>query len=107
MAFNQPQSGWTAASLAPNPDLFAAAVPVCGGGNPQLASTITDVDVWAFHGEKDRNVPVENSRSMIDAIKKSGGSPKYTEFSDAGHNIWDQVMNTPGLLDWLFAQEKD
>lgn len=92
--------------ITTRPDLFAAAVPVCGGGNPQFASVIVDVGVWAFHGEKDRNVPVESSRRMIGAIKKSGGLPLYTEFPGAGHNIWDQVTNTAGLLDWLFAQKK-
>lgn len=90
-----------------NPQMFAAAIPVCGGGDPNLAPGITDVAVWAFHGEDDRNVPVSGSRNMIQAIKNAGGDPKYTEFPDAGHNIWDMVSTTPGLLDWLFAQKRD
>ena len=89
------------------PDLFAAAVPVCGGGDPNLASNIVDVDVWAFHGEDDINVPVSGSRDMIAAIKKSGGNPKYTEFEGAGHDIWDYIANTPGVLDWLFEQKRE
>ncbi len=66
------------------PDLFAAAMPVCGGGDPNLTPNIIDVDVWAFHGENDIGVPVSGSRDMIAAIKKSGGNPKYTEFEGAG-----------------------
>ncbi|MEJ7644675.1 MAG: hypothetical protein WKF87_08765 [Chryseolinea sp.] len=92
--------------ISVNPGMFAAAVPVCGGGNPKLAAGIYSVDVWAFHGEDDRNVPVNGSRDMIEAIKQAGGNPKYTEFPDEGHNIWDQVNSTPGLLDWLFAQTR-
>jgi hypothetical protein len=38
---------------------------------------------------------------MIDAIKKVGGNPRYTEYPHEGHNIWDKVSTTPGLLDWL------
>lgn len=93
--------------ITARPDMFAAAVPVCGGGDPELGANIVDVAVWAFHGEKDRNVPVSGSRKMIEAIKSAGGDPKYTEFSGAGHNIWHDVTITPGLLDWLFAQGRE
>jgi len=88
------------------PDMFAAAIPVCGAGNPDLASKVINTGVWAFHGEDDRNVPVKGSRDMITAIKNAGGNPKYTEFPDLGHNIWHQVSLTPGLLDWLFQQKQ-
>jgi predicted peptidase len=93
--------------ITTRPDMFAAAMPVCGEGNPTLASNIVDVGVWAFHGKKDRNVPVSGSREMIAAIKNAGGDPKYTEFPDAGHNVWELVKGTSGVLEWLFDQEKD
>jgi hypothetical protein len=93
--------------ITTRPDMFAAAIPVCGGGDPQLAHRITDVSVWAFHGALDRNVPVSGSRDMIEAIKKAGGNPKYTEFSDKAHNIWHEVTQTPRVWDWLFEQRKD
>lgn len=89
------------------PDKFAAAIPICGGGDPAQASNMTDVAVWAFHGRKDRSVPVKKSREMIAAIEKAGGDPRYTEYPDAGHIISEQFENTPGLLDWLFSQERD
>jgi hypothetical protein len=89
-----------------HPEMFAAAIPVCGGGNPALAPNIVNVPVWAFHGKKDLNVPVSGSRAMIDAIRQAGGHPKYTEFPDKGHDIWYQVSITPGLWDWLFAQKR-
>ena len=88
------------------PDLFAAAIPICGGGNPALASNATHVAVWAFHGKKDRNVPVSGSRDMINAMRKAGGNPRYTEFPDEGHDIAYQTETTDGLWDWLFAQQK-
>lgn len=93
--------------ISTRPKMFAAAIPICGGGNPDLAKNITDVAVWAFHGENDRSVPVQYSRDMIEAIEKAGGDPKYTEFAGAGHNIWDEVYATPGLMDWLFKQSRD
>ncbi|MEO6282284.1 MAG: dienelactone hydrolase family protein [Dyadobacter sp.] len=95
--------------ISTRPTLFAAAVPICGGGNPKLAHNIVDgrVSVWAFHGDKDDLVPVSYSRDMIAAIKKAGGKPRYTEFKGAGHNLGGAVENTPGLLDWLFAQKRE
>ena len=89
------------------PEMFAAAIPVCGEGDPELAERIVDIPVWAFHGAKDKNVPVSGSRNMIDAMKKAGGNPQYTEFGHKAHNIWHEVTQTPGVLDWLFAQKRE
>jgi len=93
--------------ICTRPDLFAAAIPVCGGEDPNLAANAVEVSVWAFHGEKDRNVLVQQSRDMVAAIKQAGGHPRYTEFPDAGHDIWDRVNNTSGLWNWLFEQRRD
>lgn len=93
--------------ITKRPDMFAAAIPVCGAGDPQLASKIVNVPVWAFHGEKDKNVPVAGSRDMINAIGKAGGNPRYTEFTGEGHNIGYQVTQTPALWDWLFDQKRE
>jgi pimeloyl-ACP methyl ester carboxylesterase len=90
--------------ICSHPEMFAAAIPICGGGDPKLARKIVDVPVWVFHGENDKNVPVKLARDMIQAIKKAGGNPKYTEFAGQGHNIW--IGNTPGVIDWLFAQKR-
>ena len=86
--------------------MFAAAIPICGGGDPLLAEQLTRVPIWAFHGERDWNVPVSGSREVINAIKKAGGNPNYTEFPGKAHDISKEVTSTPGLLDWLFSQKK-
>jgi predicted peptidase len=93
--------------ICSRPEMFAASVPVCGGTNAELAPKIVDVPVWAFHGEDDTSVPVRFSRDMIEAMKAAGGNPQYTEFEGAGHNIWEQVKATPGLLEWMFAQKRE
>ncbi|SFB12373.1 carboxylesterase family protein [Algoriphagus aquimarinus] len=93
--------------ITKRPDLFAAAIPVCGEGDTTLASEITGVAVWAFHGKKDENVPVSGSRDMIDAMRVTGKNPKYTEYQNEGHNIWYQVSTEPDLWPWLFSQRKE
>jgi predicted peptidase len=86
------------------PDLFAAAVPVCGGGDPARAAHVITAPIWAFHGSADRNIPVTASRQMIEAIRKAGGHPRYTEYQGAGHDVWTRAFAEPELADWLFAQ---
>ena len=85
--------------------MFAAAMPVCGGGDESAAPKLTKVSIWAFHGEKDEAVTVERSRRMIGAIRQAGGTPSYTEYKGAGHVIWDRVFSEPELLSWVFAQK--
>ncbi len=86
------------------PGRFAAAVPICGGGDTASAARIKNVPIWAFHGDADPTVPVANSRNMIAAIRKAGGSPKYTEFPGVGHNSWVNALKEPSLPEWVFSQ---
>jgi len=88
------------------PERFAAAVILCGGGEPAKAARVTHVAIWAFHGSADPMVPVSESRDMIAAIRKAGGKPRYTEYAGLGHEIWNRAFAEPGLVDWLFAQHK-
>jgi predicted peptidase len=88
------------------PEYFAAAMPLCGGGDDKLADRIKNVPIWAFHGDKDTAVKTERSRAMIEAIKKSGGNPKYTEYQGVGHDCWTVTFKNPEVLAWLFAQKR-
>lgn len=92
--------------LTREPELFAAAVPMSGGGNTTTAAAIKDIPVWAFHGDADTVVPVSATQDMIAALMDAGGNPRYTEVKGGGHVIWDDIYadldNT--LYPWLFAQ---
>jgi predicted peptidase len=88
------------------PDLFAAAAPICGGGDPAHAERIKHIPVWAFHGDSDTAVKPKRSREMIEALKKAGGSPKYTEYASTGHDSWTRTYADPQFFAWLFAQKK-
>jgi predicted peptidase len=89
-----------------NPGLFAAAIPICGGGDPSSAKRTTRTKWWVFHGAKDNVVPSKYSDEMVDALKKAKASVKYTLYPDADHNSWDAAFAEPELLSWLFAQHK-
>lgn len=86
-------------------DRFAAIAPVCGGGNRLLAPILREMPVWAFHGEKDRIVPVERSIEMIEALKQVSNEARFTRYPDAGHDSWTETYNNPELYEW-FLQHK-
>jgi predicted peptidase len=89
--------------IAAQPQRFAAAVPVCGLWDPADAKKITEVPIWAFHGAKDNSVPVSGSRDMIDALRKLGAKPKYTEYPNLAHGIWGEAYASEELWAWVFA----
>jgi poly(3-hydroxybutyrate) depolymerase len=88
------------------PEKFAAAAPVCGGGDPAYAASLTRLPVWAFHGDADDTVIPERSREMVDAIKKAGGKPLYTEYKGVGHGAWSPAYSNPDVWKWMFTQKK-
>lgn len=90
--------------LAQEPQLFAAGIPIAGGGNPSSAGSFKKVPVWVFHGTKDPIVPVDLSRSMVEALEKERADPKYTEFPDGNHGIANQVYADQAVHEWLFEQ---
>lgn len=92
--------------LARRPDLFAAALPLCGGGDEQTARRIASVPTWVWHGARDQAVPVERSRSMVDALRAVGAGVRYSELAEVEHRVWDQAYAKDGALAWLFAQRK-
>ena len=92
---------------AHSPDRFAAIAPICGGGEPYWARRFPHLPTWAFHGAKDRVVPLERSQEMIDAVKKNGGLPRLTVYPEAGHDSWTETYNNPQLYEWLLAQKRD
>jgi predicted peptidase len=95
---------WSA--LANRPELFAAAAPICGGGDSAAVAKFKSVPLWVFHGADDKTVPVERSREMVAALQAAGASPKYTEYPGVGHNSWSPTYSNPELYEWLFAQRR-
>jgi predicted peptidase len=91
--------------LMRRPELFAAGVPICGGGDEKEAGRIAKIPIWVFHGTLDGAVPVSRSRNMVEALQKAGGHPLYTEYPDEGHASWVPAYRAPAMMRWLFAQK--
>ncbi|MFH2029834.1 MAG: prolyl oligopeptidase family serine peptidase [Bacteroidota bacterium] len=88
------------------PNIFAAAIPMSGSGNPKKVESIKQIPIWVFHGTLDKAVPVDGSRIMVDALRKANGNVIYTEYKDKGYPVWTESYSNPLLIDWLFAQRK-
>lgn len=88
------------------PEIFAAAVPVCGGGDIAMASRITHVPVWAFHGLKDKVVLPERSTDMVHAVNSYGGNARLTLYCSVAHNVWLRAYRDETMMRWLFSQTK-
>jgi predicted peptidase len=89
-----------------HPDMFAAAVPICGGGDPTKVEKIAKMPIWVFHGADDNVVKPERSREMVEAIKKAGGDAKYTEYPKVGHNSWVKAYQDADMVAWMFEQKR-
>ena len=88
------------------PDLFAAAVPVCGGGDVKKAASIAHIPIWIFHGALDGAVDPVLSHNMLKALTNAGGHPGFTQYPKAGHFSWIAAYDDPMMMDWLFSQHK-
>ncbi|WEK54385.1 MAG: prolyl oligopeptidase family serine peptidase [Candidatus Cohnella colombiensis] len=94
---------WTFA--AKHPDLFAAAAPISSGSSTDLAASLVDMPIWAFHNKYDIIVSITRTQEMVDAVKKAGGKEvEFTiyEFKDGNkHDSWTRTYKNPDFYQWL------
>ncbi len=95
---------WHLVALAP--ERFAAAVPICGGGDPRKADRIKQVPIWAFHGARDRVVPLKRSQEMVQAVRQAGGEARLTVYPQAGHDSWTATYENEEVYRWLLQHRK-
>jgi predicted peptidase len=88
--------------IEPPPDIAR----IVGASDPYaaLAQAIGPTPVWAFHGTDDGEVPVAESRNMVEALRRNGGNVTYTEYPGIGHDSWDLAYADAGLARWLMQQ---
>ena len=114
--------------LSHYPDYFAAAIPICGGGDPfrlpanrpgskkgienefdpDGLSKATRIPIWTFHGAKDGSVPIAETEMLVELLKTAGNhSVTFTAYEDAGHvEAWEQAYDDSSTWKWMFARRK-
>jgi len=112
--------------ISHHPDYFAAAIPICGGGDPfrlprnhppfktgiknefdpMGLKHAAKLPIWTFHGSKDRSVPIVETQNLVTLLQESGSKQvKFTTYKEAGHvGAWRNAYQDPKTWQWLFAQ---
>jgi len=111
------------------PDFFAAAIPICGGGDalrmpknrpPEKIGIINEFDpeglkqavnlpIWTFHGALDEGVPIGETELIVNLLKEAGSEQiQFTVYPEAKHiDAWQKAYTDPEVWKWLFAQSRD
>ena len=88
------------------PEIFAAAIPICGTVNPARLKAGKSIKFRIFHGDADNVVTPEGSRAAYRALKAIGADVEYIEFPGCNHGSWNPAFNYPDFMEWLFNQKK-
>ncbi|WP_270087750.1 prolyl oligopeptidase family serine peptidase [Sphingobacterium sp. SYP-B4668] len=91
------------------PDRVAAAVAICGGGTLSYAQNLTKVPLWIQHGNKDRIVPMSESKKIVNAIKKADpdADVTLTIISGGNHGSVERLFHADDIYDWMFKHVKE
>ncbi len=113
-------------AISKSPTLFAAAMPICGAGDPFAVRMAVNVPVWAFHAEDDPIVLAHDYQkepfsqmagtALMVASLRGAGNPevRYTEYpagrmEDLGnhpHASWVPAYADKEAKEWLFSQKR-
>jgi predicted peptidase len=89
------------------PETFAAAFPICGGGDPRTARNISSItSFWIFHGTEDKVVDPAYSVEMAAALQRQKGKEKLTLYPGVSHNSGENALAEPDLLPWIFSNSR-
>lgn len=90
-------------ALSTFPGRFAAAMVLCGGGNPNTAHFVMMTPLWIFHGGLDNVVPISQSLDLYNEMIAIGAKRvRFTEYPSAGHDMWNYAPKEPAWPDWIF-----
>lgn len=110
--------------ISKNPNYFAAAAPICGGGSVRSLRNVLSINdsetfkledlkrakelpIWVFHGSNDTVVPQSKSEVLVEALKEAGNKLlKFTSYKGVGHDSWTKTYNNPDFYKWLFSHRR-
>lgn len=91
------------------PHRIAAAMALCGGGNPKSYCGLNELPLWILHGTADRAVGVSQSQKVVNAMAKCGDSPRlrFTKLPGMDHGGLARAFYISETYDWLFSHRLD
>jgi len=89
------------------PDMYAAALPICGGGDVNhYDKRVAKVPFWIFHGAADAVVNVKLSQEMVEKLKALKAEVRYSEYPGVNHDSWNKAFAEPDYLSWMLSHKK-
>lgn len=102
----------------------AAIVPISARGEERIVSNLTNVPIWAFHGDSDTTVPPYDNYGSVPLVAAINANnteiiARITVFKNTGHVAWDRVYadqftpSTTGhsfdvsIYDWMLQYTKE
>jgi predicted peptidase len=93
--------------LEREPRVWAAAAPLAGAGDPARIRVASHVPVWAFHGAKDKTIPLDRMKEMVGSLRSASGHPIFTIVPNGAHyDAKLAALHDRNFLPWMFAQRR-
>lgn len=91
------------------PHRIAAAMALCGGGNPKSYCGLNELPLWIIHGTADRAVGVSQSQKVVSAMARCGDSPRlrFSKLPGVDHGGLARAFYISETYDWLFSHRLD
>ena len=89
------------------PELFAAAVPICGDAvEPELAAArLKNMAVWIIVGAQDQHF-TDGSVQMGKTLASAGVDVTLTLVPNEQHAVWPRFYSKPGFYAWMLANRR-
>jgi len=101
--------------ISEHPERFAAAVPICGGGefirahlqSEEKREALKTLPIWAFHGDADPIVPLSETERMVGLFRHLGNEQiKTTVYPGVGHDSWTETYASGEVFEWLLKHRR-
>lgn len=90
-----------------HPERFAALAPICGPWSwYYVTPAMAQLPMWAFHGDADPVVSVDDSRRLVARVRELGGDARLSEYAGVGHGAWRPAYDDEAVLTWLVSQRR-
>lgn len=91
------------------PGRVAAAMALCGGGNPKSYCGLNDLPLWILHGTADRSVGVSQSQKVVNAMSQCGDTARlrFTKLRGMDHGGLARAFYVDETYSWLFEHRLD
>lgn len=87
------------------PDKVAAAMALCGGCSLKDKSGLGRLPLWILHGTADRAVPVQQSKTVVEELQRTGNDKRlrYDWLKGASHGDLARILYMKKTYEWLFS----